>query len=239
MSSALGAMARAFAVVGVLSLFGIAQAAVTRYSFTGTITGFSDSALNDPLWEAVFPVGGGVSGYFELDDSKPDSNSMFPNSGYYEGALVSSTTTFGTRVVAATGGALGVGNNAGSDIVSLVAGPGFSAGEIGVDTAIPGWDFASWNWSLMDSSGEALSSDAVPPATTLADLSLFDIDQMVLVFRNQSSGIAVFVWADLDTVNRDTAQVVPEPSTYSLASLSLIGAAAAVWCRRRARARAP
>lgn len=176
-----------------------AGAAPVSLSFSGTIT-----SAAAPLAGLLLP-GDSFQGVTLLDSDAPDS-SLSPGQGVYDG-LTSSLTVGAHAFTPAmfTDGQLVVGDGS-TDLLVLfhnLVGPSSS-----------GFTAVGFSIGLVDSSGSALASDAVPLSL---GLNAFDSASFSLVFREDTTGTIYSAFGTLDTFSA----AVPEPSSFLLIALGL------------------
>lgn len=194
------------------------RAALISYSFGGSV----NTVLTDSPLEGSFSFGQSVTGGFVVDTSVPDADggSLF---GFFPGGLVSISVDVGGYSASGTNGSTETADNAPIDGVGLAAfiNAGQFEGSASV-TGLPvaGLDLGGILISLMDSTGTALSNDALPNP-----ISLFEFDDIygVLEFYDPQDpeGDITSLTFSLETIDVTTS--VPAPAVLPLFALGLAG----------------
>jgi len=224
-------MKRRFARPNLLAIFGLTAgiffsaaqpgvASLITFVAQGTVTSV-DTALVFPFQppSPVFSVGDAFTVTFTFDSLTPDSNPD-PNRGRYSNAITSLSVTVGAYTATASGNnsisvdndlPFGTGDRYFIDL-SAMSGPSLNAFDVSSQTAL---------LIMADSSGHALSSEALPISP--ADLAGFTLGGggLALQFEDPmgdpvdpTEPLLAFVFADLTSIS-----LIPEPATWLLLAL--------------------
>jgi hypothetical protein len=193
-----------------------AYAEFVVFNLTGAISDVS------PELGSAFAVGAPVSGVFSYDTSVAD---VFPdpNGGEYPGGF-NSSVLFGSYAVGGTGGSVFVGNDqSGRDFFT-----GFLTSAEVSGAALGAFVPVRLELSLEDFGATVFSSDLLPAASQLANVSAFDSPFIVLFFQNPAGDLAIVDAA----ITALQPQQVHEPRALALV---VLGCGMLALLRRRER----
>jgi hypothetical protein len=202
-------MKRLGLVVGLVVFFGLNEAVSAvpiKLLFSGTVTNFSDPAdfLNGSL-----SVLDKIFGSYTFDSLTSDGDGRTTVGSY---SLISAGVVIGNQEVRNTsGGEVSIFN----DIPDFNGADRYHV----VWTAFAGLPKQAFDFTLFDSSGSALSSDALPLAPP--NISAFPNQHSGTWRYYADNGIDVLASANI-TINSISTEV-PEPTTLALMALGLAG----------------